>query len=571
MIFALILILTAATDCSMTESEVLVRARIRKSHSTSTDDGSDLPNVARVKECFSLDDWNDILTDIDAEKYSHDAFLKAVARFPAFCGGTKDECKLELAFIFGHMTQETGNGVWSSTFHFHTETEESSNGKTYTDDECGPTCDLYPPVTGKTYIGRGSKQLSWNYNYGKYSAIMAGDRDVLLKNPEKVLEADHIITSGLWFYMTPQSPKPSMHDIVLGCWAPSSSSSLKLNERFAWTTKVINGAQECSASRASDDTRHESRFNYFKKWAEHFGLTDTYPTEFEFTDCKDLGGYGNAIEEMDLYWQKDESLTSANGNCGCELTKNTTPYPRYRFDSDDAHSTGGLEFCETNSCQEKTQFTGTIESSKCRTGEKDWGTCDESKAGTSRCGMDWSDANKNCYVRCNEDAQCDGNKKCSGGLSEDACQPVDYSARCGAGWMDAYNKCGTTCGVNSDCTVPGESCYGGLSEDTCSGSFLRRTAKDAPVPVESPALPILPIVCFVSSPILAIGLLILVRKMMKPSRQADQALLAGERSDAVFSKLGLRRILMQERGTTTSDYVIHVPTSPPNTHSMRQV
>merc|ERR1719159_327371 len=400
----------------MSEADVLNRARIRESHST-TANGVDLSNVKTVKECFSSDQWDDTLTSVDTEKYSYDAFIKAVARFPAFCGGMTAECKLELAFVFGHMTQETGCGQWDSTFHFHTELPESAGDSEYRSTTCGPSCDVYPPKEGKKYIGRGSKQISWNYNYGMYSAIMEGDKNTLLDNPEKILEADHIITSGLWFYMTPQSPKPSMHDIVLGCWTPDSSSSLKLNKRFAWTTKVINGAQECSASRAETDLRHKTRFDYFTEWAEYFGLDDMdayNADDFEFTDCKDLEGYGSTISDMKLNWQKDTTLTSANGNCGCELTTNATPYPRYRFDSDDTHPTGGLSFCETSVCGD---FDGTIESSKCRTGEQTWGTCTESfYAGSARCGTSWGDANSACTFRCAENDHCDGSKVCWCGL-----------------------------------------------------------------------------------------------------------------------------------------------------------
>ena len=29
------------------------------------------------------------------------------------------------------------------------------------------------------------------------------------------------VLASLWFYMTPQSPKPAMHDIVIGNWVSS--------------------------------------------------------------------------------------------------------------------------------------------------------------------------------------------------------------------------------------------------------------------------------------------------------------------------------------------------------------
>jgi len=432
-IFTLILLEAAiVASCGMSEAEVLKRARIRKPNNFATKYKT-YENVKTFKEVFSSKNWDDTLTEVD-DKYSYDAMLRAVARFPDFCGGTKSECKLELAFVFGHMTQETGNGVWDTTFKWHTEKEDSANGKAYRDANCGPSCDVYPPVPDIKYIGRGSKQLSWNYNYGMYSQIMAGGKDTLLKNPEKVLNKDHIITSGLWFYMTPQSPKPSMHDIVLGCWTPPSTSSLKLNKRFAWTTKVINGAQECSDDRAEDDNRHETRFSYFKKWAEYFGLTNTYnENEFKDVDCQDseYKNYGDTIEDMKLYWQKDAALTTANNNCGCEITKNTTPYIRYKIDGETT-PTGGLNFCEQTVCKNAI-YTGEIKSSKCRTGEKTWGTCAESfYKSAPRCGKTWWEANIDCSFRCQEDNHCDGDNKCMGGVNpltdaqvENKCQSED--------------------------------------------------------------------------------------------------------------------------------------------------
>ena len=36
----------------------------------------------------------------------------------------------------------------------------------------------YPCYPGKQYYGRGSKQLSWNYNYGAFSVAMYGKTSV---------------------------------------------------------------------------------------------------------------------------------------------------------------------------------------------------------------------------------------------------------------------------------------------------------------------------------------------------------------------------------------------------------
>ena len=46
-----------------------------------------LTNVERVKSNFPLNDWNTWTNSADAI-YTYDAFLRAVAKFPAFCGET---------------------------------------------------------------------------------------------------------------------------------------------------------------------------------------------------------------------------------------------------------------------------------------------------------------------------------------------------------------------------------------------------------------------------------------------------------------------------------------------------
>jgi hypothetical protein len=56
--------------------------------------------------------------------YTYDGFLRAIAKFPAFCGESNmdsydkdldETCKRELAFLFAHFGQETGyHDPWNS-------------------------------------------------------------------------------------------------------------------------------------------------------------------------------------------------------------------------------------------------------------------------------------------------------------------------------------------------------------------------------------------------------------------------------------------------------------------------
>jgi chitinase len=46
----------------------------------------------------------------------------------------------------------------------------------------------------------------------------------LLENPDLVhTDAYTVFTSALWFYMTPQSPKPSIHDVMTGFMIPTDA------------------------------------------------------------------------------------------------------------------------------------------------------------------------------------------------------------------------------------------------------------------------------------------------------------------------------------------------------------
>ena len=71
-------------------------------------------NVSLVSSLIDETDWADIFFDRDPI-YTYENFLKAVAKFPAFCGETNIEgqsieeaCKRELSALFAHWTEATG-------------------------------------------------------------------------------------------------------------------------------------------------------------------------------------------------------------------------------------------------------------------------------------------------------------------------------------------------------------------------------------------------------------------------------------------------------------------------------
>ena len=82
------------------------------------------------------------------------------------------------------------------------------------------------------------------YATSTYDAAM-----YLLENPDLVHEDGSIaMAAAIWFYMTPQDPKPSMHDIMTGFYEPNSyDAAVGIDATFGATTNVINGGLECGS------------------------------------------------------------------------------------------------------------------------------------------------------------------------------------------------------------------------------------------------------------------------------------------------------------------------------------
>ena len=111
----------------------------------------------------------------------------------------------------------------------------------------GSTLD-YQPVSGKCYYGRGPIQISYHYNYGNFSEFLYNNTS-LVSNPD-LLEQDGelALLSAIWFWMTPQCPKPSCHQVMQEIYDESATSysSAKMSKKgFLHTVNIINGDVEC--------------------------------------------------------------------------------------------------------------------------------------------------------------------------------------------------------------------------------------------------------------------------------------------------------------------------------------
>ncbi|WP_028545318.1 chitinase [Paenibacillus taiwanensis] len=166
--------------------------------------------------------------------------------------GTKKDRKRELAALLANLSHETGGGWdtapggplrWGLFWNENIAGRTGKNNSSFVDPN---SSELYPGYKDKRYYGRGPIMLSWNFNYGLFSSVIYGDKEVLLKNPE-IVAADGKVgfMTAILFWMTPQAPKPSAHDVMVGKWKPTKELTAKgLNSPgFGITIMVLNGLE----------------------------------------------------------------------------------------------------------------------------------------------------------------------------------------------------------------------------------------------------------------------------------------------------------------------------------------
>ena len=177
--------------------------------------------------------------------------------------------KKELAAFFANIAHETRhgeNGKYNDGLMF---IHESNTSLPYVADN-----DNYPAVPGKKYYGRGPLQLSYNGNYGYASDCIFGDKRVLLNNPELV-ETDAVTAFkvAIYFWMTPQTQKPSAHDVMIGKWQPNAGDKAKNRKPgFGMTINIINGAVECGQGESMYSMN--DRIGFYQHFLQKFGISD---------------------------------------------------------------------------------------------------------------------------------------------------------------------------------------------------------------------------------------------------------------------------------------------------------
>lgn len=228
----------------------------------------------RIEHFLKSSDWDKLFPRRN-KIYSFKAFCAAANYFPEFLNSqSKLLQKRELAAFLANIAQETSGG-WEDApggyFKWGLYFVEELTNKT---NRYADTTKLnYPPVRGVNYHGRGPKQLSWNYNYGQLSQAWFGNKDSLLRHPELIAINDTLcFVSAIWFWCTPQIPKPSCHQIMTQQWQPSKTDIE--NGRlpgFGSTVNVINGGVECGTGKTFEKTRR--RYEYYQYFCKFFKIS----------------------------------------------------------------------------------------------------------------------------------------------------------------------------------------------------------------------------------------------------------------------------------------------------------
>ncbi|MBA0729485.1 hypothetical protein Golax_023400 [Gossypium laxum] len=88
--------------------------------------------------------------------------------------------------------------------------------------------------------------------------------------------------------MTPQSPKPSCHSMIIGARSPSSSDQVAGRvPGYGVTTNIINGGVECGKGR---NPQVEDRIGFYKRYCDMLGIS--YGNNL---DCYNQMPFGNGV------------------------------------------------------------------------------------------------------------------------------------------------------------------------------------------------------------------------------------------------------------------------------------
>ncbi|GGX18227.1 glycoside hydrolase family 19 protein [Aquimarina muelleri] len=261
--------------------------------------GTNAYRVTRIDKTTGVSKLLRTDVDFDAPRNAEKEIITEEVDYGAFLEeGNLETRKREITAFFANISHETTGG-WSTapggqfSWGLHFREEPTNASYAYPDTN-------YPPTAGKSYKGRGPIQLSYNYNYGPASEFIFGDKQILLDNPEKVIEdAALAFQTAIWFWMTPQYPKPSAHNVMVNKWMPNDLDKTKNRvPGLGMTVNIINGGVECG--QGTEKPQVLDRIGYYQRFTSIYQIGTDMDGVNDLSDCgcKDMAKYGGDSADL---------------------------------------------------------------------------------------------------------------------------------------------------------------------------------------------------------------------------------------------------------------------------------
>lgn len=205
-----------------------------------------------------------------------------------------------------------------------------------------------------------------SYNYGPFGYAFGVSKydsnRTFMNNPELVVaDGFAAFSAALWFYMSPQNPSPSMHEVMTDFYKPNAVDNQKgIHEvGFGLSVNILNSG-ECGGQQESVKTNERIEFykefiDYFKKQDDQSSLSSATETGLSCTGMTAMTTYNDGAGDVKNYFEKrwDSPLNT------CKLVPWQTEFPLYAIDSYKRCVCKSWEFGE-DACQEGTNTEVTV-------------------------------------------------------------------------------------------------------------------------------------------------------------------------------------------------------------------
>jgi hypothetical protein len=143
-----------------------------------------------------------------------------------------------------------------------------------------------------------------------------GDATVLLNDPDRLLRDGRLaFLSAIWFWMTPRSPKPSMHAVITGSWTPAPEDvAAGILPGFGATINIINPI-ECGGP--IEDARAQGRIDAYERLCNLLGVSPR-----DNLGCATMAPFSVQRDDIPAFYLEQDWA----GGCTCNPVTYETPF-----------------------------------------------------------------------------------------------------------------------------------------------------------------------------------------------------------------------------------------------------